>query len=592
MAVDDEPDAARTPDMDAITVAAASGWFWRTVLASWGIYVEVAIVTVLVNALALAAPIFAMIIIDRFVPRFSEETLWLLAAGAAVAVGFGFLLTLLRGYFVEAAGSAASERIGEQLFRRILAVKMAHRPRSDIALASAAGDLDDVRNLLSAAPILALIDLPFVGFFIFAIYAIGGQIALVPMAAVAAIAFCGLILQFPLRAKIRRAHGGSCRRLGLAIETVAGIESIKSGGWERRVLERWESLLGETTRASRAAKGITAGAASFAAMATTLVIVGVIAYGVYLIGAGSLSLGGLIAISMLAASAMAPLDRLVSTLSDFHRAQVAMRSINYLMQVPAERPVGRIYSAPTEISGAIAFQEVSFRYPGQESLAVDRVSFRIEAGEKVGLIGRVGSGKSTIVRLVMGLYEADAGVVAVDGADIQNVDPADLRAAIGIVPQDVHLFDGTVKENIAVGAPLSGDDAIHRSARIAGVDEFTGRHSMGYDMPVGERGQSISGGQRQAIAIARSLLRDPPILLLDEPTGSLDNTSEGRFRARLANEIGKKTLLLVTNRASMLELVDRVVVLDGGKIIADGAKQEVLDALQGGHIKPVAGVES
>jgi ATP-binding cassette subfamily C protein LapB len=378
----------------------------------------------------------------------------------------------------------------------------------------------------------------------------------------------------------------------LAIEAVVGIETIKSMSLERHVLDRWNAQVNDTADAARVSNGIAAGLANLSTTVTLLAVVGAVAYRFEIIGDDVLSLGGLVAISMLMVSAMLLVGRLLSVLSELNQVDVSVSAIDVLMQLPVERSLKHIFPESGNVGGEIAFQDVSFRYPGQEFPALDNVSFRMEMEEKVGLIGRIGSGKSTVARLLMGLYEADAGVVAIGNSDTRLIDPGSLRAEIGSVPQDIQLFEGTVKENIALGMPQSDDNAIHRVARIAGVDEFTSRHAMGYEMPVGEYGNLLSGGQRQAVAIARSLLRDPAILLFDEPTGSLDNTSEGRFRVRLANVMGDKTLLLITNRASMLELVDRLIVIDAGKIIADGAKQEVLEGLQGGHIKPVAGVET
>jgi ATP-binding cassette subfamily C protein LapB len=585
-----EPDTVRAPKAETLAVESARGWFRRAVFASWGVYWEVLIVAGLVNVLAFAVPLFAMIVIDRLVPNFSKESFWLLAAGTAGAVWVGFALNLLRNHFIETTASAACERIGDLLFERLLAAKLPNRPRSDAAFAGLNGYLSDIGRTLSAAPMLAVIDLPFVILFIATVYFLGGQIVLVLLAAIGVVLLCGLVLQLPLRAKISRARAEAQRRLGLAIEAVTGIETIKSMGLERHVLDRWNARVADTADAARVSNGLAAGLANFSTTMTLLAVVG--AYRFELMSDDGLSLGGLIAISMLIVSAMLLVGRFLSVLSEFNQADASVSAIDSLMQLPVERSLKHIFPESGDVGGEIAFQDVSFRYPGQDALVLDNVSFRIEIGEKVGLIGRIGSGKTTIARLLMGLYEADTGVVALGNSDTRLIDPASLRAEIGNVSQDIQLFEGTVKENIALGIPQSDDEAIHRVARIAGVDEFTNRHAMGYDMPVGEGGRLLSGGQRQAIAIARSLLRDPPIFLLDEPTGSLDNTSEGRFRARFANVMGEKTVLLITNRASMLELVDRLIVIDGGRVVADGAKQEVLEGLQGGHIKPVAGAEA
>jgi ATP-binding cassette subfamily C protein LapB len=591
MALEDGPGAGTTSGVEAITAPNSRGWYWRTLFSLGGIYAEVVIVALAVNLLALALPLLTIVVFDRFVPYFVEGTLWLLASGIAIIFAFDFALKLLRSYFVDSTSRSVSARIGDRLFKRILAAKMAAARHKDELLLGVPSDLNDLRTLLSAAPLLAIIDLPFVCIFIAAIYAVGGPVALIPLIAALVVLFLSLVLQLPLHAMVAHTQVAIRNRLRFFIETVTGLETLKSQVSEATMYRRWEDLSDASERAARMAQGLSAWITTLTATAVNFVTAGVIVYGVILVNQGALSVGGLVAVAMLAASAMAPLSRIAEVLFDYHRARVAIETIDGLMQLPAERLEGSLYAAPGKIRGAITFQNVSFHYAGQEAAALDGVTFQIDAGEKVGILGRIGAGKSTIARLILGFFEPTEGVVAIDGADIQNFDPAELRANIGCVLQDIQLFEGSVRDNIAIGMPQVDDEAVARVARIAGVDEFVNRHPLGYEMPVGARALSVSMGQRQAIGIARSLLRDPPILLFDEPTASLDNTSEGRFRARLSNSIANNTLLLITNRASMLSLVDRLIVIDGGKIIADGARQEVLDALQGGHIQVAQGLD-
>ncbi len=591
MALKDGSEAVKAQRFEAITASRARGWYWRTLFSYGGVYFHVVLIAVIGNFLALALPLFAIAAFDRFIPSFSRDTVWLLAIGLAAVFAFDFILKALRGYLVDSVSHAISGRIGDRLFERLLVAKISALRDIDDLLPGLANDIEDVQSLLSAKSVQAIIDLPFVCIFIVAIYAIAGSVALIPLCAIAAILFFSLVLQLPLRVMLVRTRDAIRKRLRFAGETLASLETLKSTASEMYFQRRWEDLSELSESASRRAQGLSNWIGNLTATASAFVTAGVIIHGVLLVNGGTLSIGGLVAISMLAVSAMAPLGRIAAILVIYHRGRIAIEAINVAMQLPAERSEDDLNAEASEIQGSISFQNVSFCYPGQETNVLESVTFQIQAGEKVGLIGRIGSGKSTLARLVMGLYEPVEGVVTIDGSDLQKVDPADLRANIGYLTQDVRIFGGSVRDNIALGFDWVDDESIHRVARIAGVDEFTAKHPLGYGMPVGERGQLISMGQKQAIGIARTLLRDPSVLLFDEPTASLDNTSEGRVRARLANTMKNKTLIMITNRASMLSLVDRLIVVDGGKIIADGAKQEVLDGLQGGHIQAVQGFE-
>jgi ATP-binding cassette subfamily C protein LapB len=336
-------------------------------------------------------------------------------------------------------------------------------------------------------------------------------------------------------------------------------------------------------QASHRSRFVSALTVNFTSLASNLVTVFVVILGVYEIGAGRLTTGALVACSILAGRAMAPLAQVAGVLSRYHQSRAALENLDQVMRLPTERPAHRRYLHRPQIAGEIEFKNVTFTYPRQKLPALADVSFQLRPGERVGLIGRVGSGKTTVEKLVLGLYEPDRGVVLIDGTELRQIDPADLRRNIGCVPQDLFLFQGTLRENIAMGALHVDDAAVLRAARIAGVDDFAGRHPMGYDMIVGERGETLSGGQRQAIAIARALLLDPPILLLDEPSSFMDNAAESRFKARLTAELGARTLLLITHRASLLSLVDRLIVLDGGRVTADGPREQILKLLAEGQ---------
>jgi len=591
MTAEEGPDTAPPPYSEPMTAPRARGWFRWAVFASAGAYGEAVLVSLFVNLLALSLPLFALVTFDQ-VDQFSfGNSTWRLAVGAVVILSFDFVLRMLRGHFAEAASSAAAARIEDRAFQRLLTAKMMDRSASDDLFFAVANDMNDLRKMMIAAPVLAIIDLPFIALFIGASYLIGGPVAFVPLIAVPIALFLSLILQLPLRAKLVRVRDWKQQRFRLVSETVIGMEAVKTAGSERLVQHRWEEITAEGFRQDRQAAALASWVVNLTALARNLVLVCAIAYGAHLYAGGGLSIGGLVAAAMLSVAAMLPLDRLANVLVDYHRGRIALDTIDGLMRRSVERPEGVAFAGAKRIDGALALQNATYRYPEQDASALNSVTFQIEAGEKVGLIGRIGSGKSTVARLIVGLCEPQDGLVAVDGLDIAQIDPARLRGGIGYVPQVVHLFEGSVRDNIALGAPSIDDEEVRRAARIAGVDEFTDKHAAGFGMPAGARGRALSSGERQSIAIARALMCDPSVLLLDEPTGSLDNTSEGKFRARLANAIDGKTLLLITNRASMLSLVDRLIVLDGGRIVADGPKQEVLDGLQGGVIQASRGTE-
>jgi ATP-binding cassette subfamily C protein LapB len=333
-------------------------------------------------------------------------------------------------------------------------------------------------------------------------------------------------------------------------------------------------------------------AINFVVMCSNLAFVGVLMVGCYEIfthdptsPTPALTTGAMVAASMLTSRAMAPLGQIAGLIVRFHQSWTSLKGLNRLMALPVERPRGKVFLRRPRIDGAIEFRNVVFKYPNAQTAALDGVSFRIAPGERVGIVGRIGSGKTTIERLVMGLFEPQDGAVLVDGTDIRQLDPTDLRQSIGCVLQDPHLFFGSVKDNITLGASYVDEESFLRAATLAGVDHFVRQHPLGYDMPTGENGRYLSGGQRQSVAVARALLLNPPVLVLDEPTSSMDNSTENTFKTRLAEIVQGKTVLLVTHRNSMLTLVDRLIVLDRGKVVADGPKAGVLDALMKGRIR-------
>lgn len=567
-------------------VSDPKGWFWGTLLRSWKIYGEVAIAAIMVNCFAIATPLFTMNVYDRVVPNFAEETLWVLATGAGVVFLFDFLLKWLRAMLVDKAGKIADTRIAARLFEQVLGMKMADRPLSAGALASNLREFDSLRDFFTSSTLTILVDLPFIFMFCFIISLVGGAVAVVPLAAIPIVLITGMLMQIPMRRIMAKTSKEASQKHAILVEAITGIETIKATAAEGRLQRNWENFSSLTAQSGASAQRWSALAMNFSATASQVVNILVVVFGVYLIQAGELSVGGLVAATMLSGRVMGPLASIAGIMMRLNQARASLQGLDMLMKTPVERPEGKVFVHRPNFQGHIEFKNVTFSYPNQKTPALNDISFNINAGERVGIIGRIGCGKSTLWKLIMGLYEPEEGAVMVDGTDVRQIDPADLRRSVGCVPQDVYLFFGSAKDNIAFSAPYADDAMILRAAKLSGVEEFVSKNPAGYDMEVGERGQALSGGQRQSIAVARAMLLDPPILIMDEPTSSMDNTTEARFKARMERVFEHdRTLLLITHRGSMLSLVDRLIVMDGGKIVADGPKEQVIDALTSGRIQ-------
>ena len=368
------------------------------------------------------------------------------------------------------------------------------------------------------------------------------------------------------------------------MESLVGLETIKALGAESVMQRKWESSANFLARVGAQLRLLSSSTINGAMWAQQFVSVAVVVIGVYLIAEGNLTLGGLIACTMLSSRAMAPIGQVAGLLTQYHNAATALKSLDDILQQPVERPADSNFVARQHFTGDIEFKDVDFNYPDQDLAALRNVSLKIRAGEHVAILGRIGSGKTTLEKLILGLYRPTSGAVLVDGIDLRQLDPAELRRNVGYVPQDVTLFYGSLRENLTIAAPAADDAAVLRAAQVGGIIDFVNSHPKGFDMVVGERGESLSGGQRQAVAIARATINDPPILLLDEPTGSMDHSSEEEIKQQLSTFAADKTMIVITHRTSLLDLVERIIVIDSGKIVADGPKAQVVEALRQGRI--------
>jgi len=566
-------------------------WFWGTILRFWPIYSEVFLASILVNSFALASPLFIMNVYDRVVPNHAVETLWVLAIGVATVFCFDLLLRTLRGYFIDMAGKRADVILSATIFEKVMGIKMASRSNSVGSFANSMQEFEAFRDFFTSTTLTTLIDLPFAFLFIFVIWTIGGELAYIPLAAIPLGIIVGLLIQIPLSSTIQNLFRHSGQRSAHLIESLTGLETIKSIGAETPMQRKWEQTIGFIARYGQRARILSSSAVNFTAFLQQMATVSIVVFGVYKITEGEITMGALIASTILTGRALAPLGQVAGIMTRYHQSKAALSSLNSLMNLPVERPSGREFLQRGEFKGGIEFKGVTFRYPEQPLDALSNISFSIKPGEKVAFIGRIGSGKSSIAKLMLGLYDPSEGSVLLDGTDLRQLDPVDLRRNIGYAPQDVVLFFGSIRDNIAMGAPFAGDAEIIKAAEIAGVTEFVNRHPAGFDMLVGERGEGLSGGQRQSVAVARALLLEPPLFLFDEPTNAMDNSSEELFKSKLTKllEDQNKTMVLVTHKASLLSLVDRIIVMDQGKLVADGSREQILTALKKGHIKVAKG---
>lgn len=561
-------------------------WFWGTLKRELPTYTEVAVATVLINVFALASPLFFMNVYDRVVPNRAMETLWILALGLALVLVFDLLLKILRGYLIDVAGKKADLALSSALFARVMDLRL-DQPRQPVgSLANNLREFESLREFFTSATLASVIDLPFAFIFLAAILWIGGFWMVLPvLVSIPLVIGVGLALQPMLRDHIRRSFAATEAKYSTVIETLAAIEHVKHLNAAAQMQRKWESLVAYVAQESLASRVLSSFAINFTGWVQGLTSIAVLIVGAYLAAEGHLSLGGLIACSIITSRAIAPLTQLAGLLMRYHTATSALSALNKIMEAPIEREPGRTFVSRPRLQGRIDFRGVTFRYPGQQIDALRELSFAIAPGDRVGIIGRMGSGKSTLARLLVGLHHPLSGNVLVDGIDTRQIDPADLRRNVGYMPQNVILFSGTVRQNVTMGAPHADDAAMLRAVQLVGLDEHLNRHPQGFDMPVGERGEALSGGQKQSVALARALLEDPPILLLDEPTASMDIGTEEQFKTRLTPVLAGRTLIVVTHRESMLTLVDKLIVMDNGRAVAAGAKTEVLQALSQGRVR-------
>lgn len=557
-------------------------WFWSAVRRFWPNYLQVVVAALIGNLLALASPLFIMNVYDRVIPNLAIPTLWALTAGVLIAFLFDFIFKMLRMGLVDETGRRVDMAVAGRMFDHVLRLKLSGRPASTGGLANQVRDLDSVRDALTSSTVIAATDLLFIGIFVWVMWFLVGPLAWVPALAVPLVVAVTALVQRPLSKALAQSQADAARRQSVLVETVGALETVKVSGSESWFRRAWDRSVAATSRSTTRARFWANVAAAFTGVVFQLVSIVIVVWGVFLVLEGRITIGALIAANILAGRVLSPLNNIAQTLARLLHARSALRSLDRLMEAGTETGVSaRALTFPAD--PGLAFQDVCLTYPGRSVPALDKVSFALKKGEAVGVIGRVGSGKSSLVRVLAGLYEPQAGTYLLGGVDTRQFSAADLRASVGLCLQDAELFTGSLKDNILMGAADASSADLERAVHLAGVDTFSAHHREGLEMAVEERGRSLSGGQRQAVALARCLIRRPDILCLDEPSAYLDIMSERQLCQRL-RRIAEEgvTLVIATHRDGPLDLVDRLLLLDRGKLVMDGPKEDVLARLKAG----------
>jgi ATP-binding cassette subfamily C protein LapB len=564
-------------------------WFWSVVKLNRPVYRDILIAAFFINLLALAMPLFVMNVYDRVVPNHATDTLWVLAVGVMVIVCADLLLKMLRSWFVELAASRADIKLSSRIMERILGSRLEHSPASVGSFASNVQSFESVRSFIGSMTVTAIIDLPFFLLFVVIIALISWVMVIPVILGAAIIVLYALSVQATMHKLSDSMSQASAQRNAGLIESLVSASTLRSFNATSRMQRGWEQATQFLSACSGKQRMLGVSVGAGAAWVQQIVAVVMIIVGVYLVINGDMSQGGLIAAYMLSSRAMAPISQTASLLTQYYQAEIALTSAEQIMNAEQERNTGKQVVSRGKLRGDIELRDVSFSYPNEKELALCEVSLHIRAGERVGILGRVGSGKSSLEKLILGLYRPTTGKILVDGVHIEQIDLTELRQNIGYIPQDVQLLSGTVFDNITLGIDHPSNTKLTQAINLSGLSSLVGNHADGLSMQVGEAGGRLSGGQRQTIAVARAIMADSSILLFDEPTSAMDSSLEAHVKSSLSQFSQDKTLLLITHRSSLLDMVDRLIVMDAGRIVADGPKHKVLQSLAKGTI-PRGGV--
>jgi ATP-binding cassette, subfamily C, bacterial LapB len=574
--------------------APAGHWFWATLWHYKRYYAHVALATVVVNLLALTGSFFTLQVYDRVVPNQAYSTLWVLAAGTLLAAGFEFSARMLRAWLTDEAGRKADLVMSATLFRRVMGLRLDAKPTSAGSFSNTLREFESVREFVASATLLAVADLPFVLLFVAVIAMLTGPLAWVPVATMGVVLLATLVAQWPLRRLMAQHLKGMSRKQAIAVEAVGGLETLRAWRAEGLMQARWEHSHASVVAYSNQSRLLSAWLMGFLGFVQQASTVAIVVWGVYRIHEGLLSLGALIAAVILMSRAVAPITQVAQLGMRLQHAREALKGLNGVMALPQEREATQRGLPMPQAQGALALRDVGCRYPGERPRpALAQVNLAFKAGERVALLGRVGSGKSTLLRIAAGLLPASDGGVTLDGLDMRQIDAADVHGRIAYLGQEAQLFHGTLRENILLGDGHISPARLAQALRMTGLDTVVAEHPRGLDLPIGEQGLGLSGGQRQLVALARLLVRDPAVVLLDEPTSAMDQATEQSLLQNLTPWLQGRTVVMATHRGHWLGLVDRIVVLEQGRVVADGPRAATLTQLARGiGLAPDAGKPS
>ena len=562
---------------DEIKIDEPKEWFFGAMKKNIYIYKKVIIAAIMINLFVLATPLFMKNVFDRVLPNNAIETLWAMAFGIGFIMIFDFILKLIRAYYIGKAGKIADVIMSNKIFNQVLNIKLDVKPSSTGQFISRLQSFSSVRDFFTSATVATLVDIPFVLLFLSVIFYFSGILGYVPLAAAIIILLFTYIMQKKTKYISEKASKEEQLKQTTLHETISGLEIVKSVGANSRMKAQWDQALTQTTYYNEKLQYLSQINSFFTSFISQLANIGIIILGVYLTLKGDITMGGIVAAMMLNGKVLGPLGQIVGMMLKYETTLISLNNIDEIMKLEVEKKTINLLSRPN-LEGDIEFHDVTFKYKDQNFEALKNISLKIKKGEKVAILGKIGSGKSTLTKLILNLYSPTTGSILVDNTDIRQIDPADLRQSIKSVPQESFLFMGSVKDNITISEQYVTDEEMIEASKLAGVHDFLGKHEAGYDLLIGERGEGLSGGERQSITLARALVSNPKILIMDEPTNSMDRQTETQFINKMKNISSDKTFIIVTHKMALLTLVDRVIIMDNGKIIADGPKEKVLSS--------------
>ncbi|WGE58327.1 type I secretion system permease/ATPase [Actinobacillus equuli] len=561
-------------------------WFRKVVWRFRSYYYQVILATFIINFLALVSSLYVMNVYDRVIPNKTYETLWALSIGVVLAISFELAAKLIRGHLTDIAGKKADLLISSAIFRRVMGLRLVDKPASSGSYANNLREFESVREFMTSASLLVLVDLPFVLLFIFVIFLVGGSLALVPLIIIPIVMIVGFAVQPKIAENINKTMRESSQRQGLVVEVIDGIETLKTNNAANWAQQRWDSYTAKTAATQIKVKDLSNFVVNFSTAMQQLNTVFLVVVGTYLIHAENeasrITMGALIASVILSGRALAPLSQIAGLATRFQQARLALKGLDSIIERPTERDPERKYITLSSVQGHIQFNQAAFQYSEQGNEIVSGLNLQIKPGEKIGILGKIGSGKTTLLKLASGLYEPSKGNVTLDNVDLRQIDPNFLRNQVALFSQSPRLFLGSLRENLDLARTdnFASDQELLLALRRFGLDRIIQQHPRGLDMPLGENGQGLSGGQKQLVALARLTLKDPKVVLLDEPTSDLDQGSEMMVLNALANWTKNRTMLVVTHRPQVLRIVERVIVVENGKIVLDGPRDAVLAKLR------------